>query len=40
MEKKNKKVYLAPSVQVVEVKEEGVICASPGPYSPWEGENI
>ena len=28
MEKKNKKVYLAPSVQVVEVKQEGVICAS------------
>lgn len=32
--------YEAPTITVVEVKQEGVICASPDPnYNPWDNQN-
>ena len=39
MEKKEK-YYEAPSTEVFEVGQEGVICASGGAYPQWEGEDI
>jgi len=39
MEKKEK-YYEAPSTMVFEVRQEGVICASGGPYPQWEPEEI
>lgn len=36
----NKELYDAPTVTVVEIKQEGVICASPDPnYTPWDNLN-
>ena len=39
MEKKEK-YYEAPSTEVFEVRQEGLICASGGAYPQWEGEDI
>lgn len=39
MEKKEK-YYEAPSTEVFEVRQEGIVCASGGAYPQWEGENI
>lgn len=38
--KNDKEKYLSPEVAVVEVKQEGVICASGGEYPEWPGETI
>ena len=38
--KNNKELYEAPSVQMFEVKTEGVICASGGNYPEWEEDDI
>ncbi len=35
-EKEDKEFYEAPSIQVVEVKSEGIICASKDGYDPQE----
>ena len=36
----NKELYDAPTLTAVELKQEGVICASPDPNStPWNNEN-
>ena len=35
-----KELYLAPRTEVLTVKVEDVICASPGPYPEWPGEDI
>ena len=42
MEIKNdkKELYETPSTLVFEVKQEGVICASPDPYPQWTPEDI
>ena len=41
MEIKNEKEkYLSPEVTVVEVKQEGVICASGGKFPQWYPEDI
>jgi len=41
MEIKNEKEkYLSPEVTVVEVKQEGVICASGGEFPQWDPEDI
>lgn len=40
METIHKEHYEAPSTRVFEVRQEGVICASVGPYPQWEPENI
>ena len=38
--KENKELYDAPTLTAVEVKQEGVICASPDPnYTPWDNLN-
>lgn len=37
---RTEKYYEAPSTEVFEVRQEGVICASGGPYSQWEEEEI
>lgn len=39
MEKKEK-YYEAPSTEVFEVRQEGLICTSGGPYPQWEPEEI
>ena len=40
MEFTEKFIYEAPTFTVVEMKQEGVICASPDPnYNPWENQN-
>ena len=38
--KNNKELYEAPSIQMFEVKTEGVICASPDNYPEWDEEDI
>ena len=40
MEAKQKELYEAPSTMVFEVKQEGVICASPDVYPQWDPEDI
>ena len=36
----NKELYDAPTLTAVELKQEGVICASPDPnYTPWHNLN-
>lgn len=36
----NKELYEAPTLTAVELKQEGVICASPNPnYNPWDNQN-
>ena len=40
MEAKQKELYEAPSAMVFEVKQEGVTCASGGPYPQWDEEDI
>lgn len=36
----NKELYDAPTLTAVELKQEGVICASPVPsYNPWDNQN-
>ena len=37
---KEKQTYVTPSIMVVEVKIEGVICTSPGEYPQWSPEDI
>ena len=39
MEKKEK-YYETPSTEVFEVRQEGIVCASGGPYPQWEEEDI
>lgn len=39
MEKKEK-YYEAPSTEFFEVRQEGIVCASGGPYPQWEEEEI
>ncbi len=40
MKTENKELYDAPTLTVVELKQKGVICASPDPnYNPWEDKN-
>ena len=39
MEKKEK-YYEAPSTEVFEVRQEGIVCASGGAYPQWEPEEI
>ena len=39
MEKKEK-YYEAPSTEVFEVRQEGIVCASGGAYPQWDPENI
>ena len=40
METNVKELYEAPSITIVEVKQEGVICASLDPnYNPWDNQN-
>ena len=41
METKQKEIYVAPAMQIVEVKTEGIICESnPDPnYKPWDNQN-
>jgi len=36
MELKEKEIYVAPTIEVVEVNVEGVVCASGEGKSPWE----
>ena len=36
----NKELYEAPSMLVFEVRQEGVICASPDGYPQWDSEVI
>lgn len=35
-----KELYEAPSTTVIEVRQEGMICASGGEYPEWPGESI
>lgn len=38
MMKNNERTYCPPEVEVLEVKSEGLVCASPGPFnSPFSG---
>lgn len=37
---KDVQFYEAPSATVVELAQEGVVCASPGNYPNWPGEGI
>jgi hypothetical protein len=41
METKQKEIYVAPAMQIVELKTEGIICESnPDPnYKPWDNQN-
>ena len=40
METKQNELYEAPTMKVVEVKTEGIICGSKDPnYNPWEDKN-
>ena len=36
----NYEIYQAPDVEVVEIKSEGVVCASGGDYPEWPSEGI
>ena len=38
--KKIKELYEAPSIMIIEVKSEGMICTSPGEYPEWEEDDI
>lgn len=40
MEASNKQIYRTPSTMIVEVKQGGVICTSPGDYPKWDVEDI
>ena len=40
MEASDKHIYRTPSTMLVEVKQEGILCQSGGPYPQWEGETI
>ena len=40
MDKMQKEFYEAPSMRVLEVKQEGVICASGGDFPIWDEEDI
>ena len=40
METIQKLVYAAPVTEVIELVEEGVVCASGGNYPEWDQENI
>ena len=38
--KENKELYDAPTLTAVELKQEGVICASPDPYNNPYGNEL
>ena len=40
LDTKEKQTYVTPSIMLVEVKNEGVICTSPGEYPQWNPEDI
>lgn len=39
-QKETKQLYCSPEVDIFEVKQEGVICASVEPYPKWDDEDI
>ena len=40
MKTTNKQSYESPRTLVLEVRQEGILCQSGGPYPKWEGEDI
>ena len=36
----HKRIYESPKTLVLEIRQEGILCQSGGPFPKWEGEDI